>query len=246
VAPRKATPPAPKKGDKSFIALLAVVLVLGAGIIGYVAMRRPSVTSIAIDPNAPLPEAKGHTMGSESAPVEIVMFGDFECPGCGRWTNITEPDVKERLVKTGQARFVYMDFPLPGHPSTNDAHLAASCAEPQGKFWEMHDRIFANQHEWSQMANGRDMNAPRIFKRYARELGLNTGAFNTCFDSREFDPQIRANYNYGVALGVNSTPTFRIGDRLLPGLLPYDVVKAIVDSLSGAQAAAAAGGGAGR
>lgn len=232
MASKKASAPKPKKGDRSFIALLAVVLVVGAGIIGYVALRRPAVTASVIDPNTPLPEAKGHVMGSESAPVEIMMFGDFECPGCGRWTNITEPDVKARLVATGQARFVFMDFPLPGHPSTMAAHMAASCAEPQGKFWEMHDRIFANQHEWSAMANGRDMNAERTFKRYARELGLETGAFNTCLDTRQVEPQIRANYNYGVALGVNSTPTFRIGNRLLPGLLPYDVVKAIVDSVA--------------
>jgi protein-disulfide isomerase len=232
------------KGNRAFLGLLGVVVVLGLGAIGFVASR-PAPAAVVIDPNAPLPEAKGHTRGSETAPVEIIMFADFECPACGQFANITEPDVISRLVNTGLARLTFIDYPVAGHPSTRFAHNAAACAGAQGKFWEMHDRIFAGQHEWSEFMNGRDMNAPRVLKRYAGSLGLDQGVFNACFDSRQHEPQIHANYNHGSAAGVQYTPSFRIGKRLVPGAQPYDVIKALVDSAT-AEGAAGSGVGADR
>jgi protein-disulfide isomerase len=93
----------------------------------------------------------------------------------------------------------------------------------------MHDSVYAGQFEWSTFANGRDMNAPKIFKRYAKSIGVDTKAFATCLDSRQFDGQIKANQNYGISLGVSGTPTFVIGKRMT-SRLSYDVIKALVDS----------------
>jgi protein-disulfide isomerase len=228
-APRKGAAGSKKQGDRSFISLIVVLLIAGAAVLGYVLLK-PKPPSVVFDPNAPLPAAKGYVMGSESAPVEIIEFGDFECPNCERFATLTEPDVRKRLVETGLARFRFIDFPLQGHPSTMFAHNAGACADAQQKFWEMHDKIFFGQPEWSAMANGRDMNAPKILKRYAKEIGLDTEAFNTCLDTRQYEPNVRANYQEGERLGVGSTPTFIIGKRRVLGAQPYDVMKALVDS----------------
>ncbi len=228
-AKRAATGNAKKKGDRSFITLLAVVGVIGLAIIGYVVMK-PKPAAVLVDANLPLPEAKGYVVGSDTAPVEIVEFGDFECPSCGQFATITEPDILDRLVASGAARFRYLDFPLQQHTGTMFAHNAAACANAQGKFWEMQSRIYANQFEWSELARGRDMNPPKIFKRYAKELGLDTKAFNECFDSRQFEPQIKANQQEGVRRNIASTPTFFIGKRMIEGAQPYDVIKALVDT----------------
>lgn len=220
-----------QKGDKTFITVLGVLLVAGVAVIGYM-MYRPKAAPVVIAANAPLPEPKGVVAGSDSAPVEIVEFGDFECPVCGRFATITEPDVRRLLVNTGAARFRFIDFPLPGHPSTRFAHYAAACANEQSplKFWELHDRIFYGQTEWSALANGRDMNAPKIMKRYAKEVGLDAKTFGDCLDSQKYETQLRANYKEGERLGVNATPTFFVGKRRIEGPQPYDVIKAMVDS----------------
>ncbi len=209
--------------------LVAVLLVVGVAIIAYIVMK-PKPAAVVVATNQPLPEAKGYVIGSDSAPVEITEFGDFECPSCGQFATITEPDIRTRLVASGAARYRFVDFPLKQHTGTMFAHNAAACANAQGKFWEMQDRIFANQFEWSELARGRDMNPPKVFKRYAKELGLDTKAFNACLDSRQFEPQIMANQQEGIRRNIGSTPTFFIGKRMIEGAQPYDVIKALVDS----------------
>ncbi|HYV97212.1 MAG TPA: thioredoxin domain-containing protein [Gemmatimonadaceae bacterium] len=238
-APSKTT----KSGNRSFVTGIVVLGLIGAAVIGVVVSRSKGAAAVVLDPNAPLPEAKGPVTGDPSALVEMTEFGDFECPVCGRFATITEPDVRTRLVKTGLIRFRFIDFPLINqHLSTLTAHNAAACANVQGKFWDMHDRIYIGQSEWSTFANGRDMNAPKIMKRYAKELGLDTKAFNTCLDNHEQEPQVRANLKEGERLGVNQTPTFYIGKRLVVGLQPYDAIKATVDSaIADAKKAAPAG-----
>jgi protein-disulfide isomerase len=220
-----------KKGNRSFLALVAIVLAAGLAIISYVVLT-PKPAAVVVDANLPLLEAKGYVMGSDSAPVEIVEFGDFECPACGQFVTITEPDIRSRLVATGLARFRFVDFPFSPseHPSSMFAHNAAACANVQDKFWDMQDRIYTNQFEWSQLANAKDMNAPKIFKRYAKELGLDTRAFNACLDSRQFEPQIIANRREGERRNVGPTPTFFVGKRMIVGDRGYDVMKAMVDS----------------
>lgn len=235
----KRSPAPPQRSNRSFIGLLVILLVLGVGAIGYVMFKAKPEATIVATPAAPpeprdttpLPPPKGFVQGSDKAPVEIVMYGDFECPGCGQFATLTEPDVESRLVKSGAVRFRFMDYPLPSiHKATLTAHNAAACAGAQDKFWPMHDSIYNEQHEWSTFANGRDMNAPKIMKRFAKEIGLDTKAFDACLDAKQLEKQIRANYEEGVRLGVGSTPTFIIGIRMISGAQPYDVIKRLVDS----------------
>lgn len=214
-----------------FYWLLGAIVVIGASILGYSLLRKPAAaigTEIKYDPATAGP-AQGQTIGKPDAPVEIVEFADFECPGCGQFATVTEPDVRKRLVEPGLARFTFYDFPLPQHKNSQGAHNAAACAGDQGKFWEMHDRIYATQDQWNTEATD---NPKPFFQKYASDIGLDPKAFEECYDSRRHQGRIMANMAEGERRQVNSTPTFIIAGKAYAGALPYDVMKAIVDSAS--------------
>jgi protein-disulfide isomerase len=173
---------------------------------------------------APTGTAEGYLYGNPNAPVTIVEFADFECPACARYATVTGPDVRTRLADSGLVNIRFYDFPLPQHRFSLPASMAAACANEQGKFWEMHDRLFEGQAEWSpQFASVR--NPKGIFQGYARDLGLEVGRWEECYDADRHRGRIQANAAYGQQLGVNQTPTFQIGRRLHPGLLTYDEIK---------------------
>ena len=222
---------------KPFYLLLGAIAVAAVVFIGWQMSQSKSSGVITIDPGIPLPDATGYVLGSVTAPVEILEFADFECPACGSFATLTEPDVRKRLVETGQARFRFMDFPLAIHQNTWDAHLAAACANEQGRFWEMHDQIFANQDRWATQATNRPKG---VLKRIAQELQppLNSmSQWEDCYDSQKYKLNIAATMREGERRLVQSTPTFLIGDKLLPGSLGFDQVKAYVDSAAAKAAA---------
>jgi protein-disulfide isomerase len=211
-----------------FYGALILVALIGVGLIGYVMMRpkpAPAVTTIN-DPNL-AGEARGYLLGDSTAPVRIVEFADFECPACANYATVTEPDVRTKLVQTGRASVYYFDFPLDQHRNTLAASNAAACASDQGKFWEMHDKLFAGQDEWNTQATS---NPKKVFARYAEQLGLNTAQWEQCFDSQKHARQIAANKAAGERWQVSQTPTFIIGKKKVPGALPYDMLRAYVDS----------------
>ena len=212
-----------------FYYVLGAIAVLGASILGYSLLRKPAGvvgTELKADPGTAGP-VQGYTMGKPDAPVQIIEFADFECPGCSQFAILTEPDVRKRIIETGLANFTFFDFPLPQHKNSPAAHMAAACANDQGKFWEMHDKIFNGQDQWNTQAAD---NPKPFFERYASDIGLNTSVWETCYDSRRHQGRIQANMADGERRMVRSTPTFIIGTKLYPGALPYDVLKAIVDS----------------
>ena len=205
---------------------LGVVAVIGVGALSWVATR-PKATSSKIDPSLPALKAEGYLMGSPTAPVEIIEFADFECPGCGQFATLTEPDIRARLVNTGQVRMRFMDFPLPIHKNTWDASLAASCANEQGKFWEMHDAIFQNQDRW----NGEATSRPRgPLGDLAKGLGRDMTKYGSCMDTEKYRAQVQANLQEGERRRVERTPTFIIGGQMIPGAPPYDSFKKLVDA----------------
>ena len=209
-----------------FYVVLALVAVAGALLIVNAARApraRPAVTMAPITPV----QAEGYLMGNANAPVQIMEFADFECPACGNFSVITEPDVRARIVNTGLASYRFFDFPLPMHKNTIAASNAAACAADQGKFWEMHDALFRNQPEWNGEATD---NPKKIFLGYVKTLGINSDSWEKCFDAQTHQPRILANQAEGVRRNVQSTPTFVIGTRMIPGDMSYDVFKAYVDS----------------
>lgn len=220
-----------QRSSRAFVIALVAIAIVGVASLAYLT-NRPKPVAQVIDTTGALPDARGHVMGDSAAPVEIVMFGDFECPGCGQFAVVTEPDVRTKIVQAGLARFRFMDFPLSGHQNTLVAHNAAACAGAQNKFWEMHDRIYHEQPNWSALAGGPESRNPeKAMASYARSLGLDGSAFDRCMSAHTMQPEIFATVRQGERLGVRGTPTFLIGARILPSNIPtYDQLKALVDS----------------
>jgi protein-disulfide isomerase len=215
---------------RTFYVALGIIAVLGVFlIVRQVNDRGRSVTQTY--QNAPVtpvrPGAFGNTLGSDSAPVEIVEFADFECPACARFAILEMPYVRDSLVSTGRLKWRFMDFPLQGHTNSPPAHLAAACAGEQGRFFEMMDAILNRQNDWAS-----ERRPERLLRGYARGLGLDLSGYDSCMETRRAQPQVDADYAEGERLGVNETPTFFVNGRMWPTILGYDQIKAIVDSLA--------------
>ena len=211
---------------KPFYIAVAAVVIVGIAGLGY-ALTRPQTDAVTtIDPGAPLPPATGQILGDTTAPVQIIEFADFQCPGCGQFATITGPDVKTRLVDTKQAYVRFMHFPLAGiHRNAWNAANAAECAGEQGKFWPMHDQIFAGQPDWSEKRNPQS-----LFAGYVTAIGGDKSAWESCYESRRMYPRIQATLKEGERRMVAQTPTFIVGRRMLAGVRGYDHLKAYVDS----------------
>jgi protein-disulfide isomerase len=216
---------------KTLLWVLGLIGLGGVGALGYVATKPKSGAAVASDvaDTTHAGPAQGYLIGKVDAPVKIVEFADFECPSCGGFATVTEPDVRTRIIDPGLANLTYYDFPLTQHRNTLPASNAAACADEQGKFWPMHDRIYQTQEEW----NGEATDAPKpFFKRYAGEIGLDVAKWESCFDARKYQSRINANLAEGMRRGVGSTPTFIIGNKLYPGMRSYDELKKLVDSVA--------------
>jgi protein-disulfide isomerase len=211
-----------------FFALLGAIIVIGIGALVYVTTH-PTADPAARSAGPPLPpgSAKGYPLGNPQAPVHIVEFADYECPACANYSVVTEPDVRSRIVDSGFANVTYFDFPLPMHKNTWWASHAAACAADQGKFWEMHDRIFAGQSDWNGLVT--DDPVP-ILEGYAKGLGLNVGTWHSCVTNRVHQRDIEASKAEAERRHVQQTPTFYVGDRVFAGSVPYDQIRGAVDS----------------
>jgi protein-disulfide isomerase len=161
--------------------------------------------------------AAGPTSGEAKALVTMVEFSDYQCPFCGR----QEPTVKRLLDEyKGKVKLVYREFPLPSHDHAQKASEAALCAEDQGKYWEMHEKLFANQTA---------LEVPRL-KSYAKDLSLDTAKFDKCLDGSEKAAAVQSSVSAGKEAGVNGTPAMFINGRPLAGLTPYEKLKEVIDA----------------
>lgn len=213
--------------NRRFVGALIVVALAGVAGLGY-ALSHRGPTVIIVDPSIPAGAPLGHLMGKADAPVQVIEFGDFECPGCGNFANVTEPDIRTRLINTGIVAFRYYDFPLTQHRNSFTAHLAAACAEDQGKFWQMHDRLYAGQDEWSDLTDPSITDPLSIFRKYAKELGMNVSEWENCVTTQKYTAQIKGNQAEGMRRGVEQTPTLIIGNQKVNGV-SYDEFKHLVD-----------------
>jgi protein-disulfide isomerase len=180
-----------KQPRRGFYLALLGVGIAGVAAILWATQRDPNAGVVTL-PSAPAVSASapGYVRGDSAAPVEIVEYADFECPGCGQFATVTEPDVVKRLVETGQARYRVYLFPVNGsHRNSPAASLAAACADDQGKFWEMHDRIFAGQNDWNSFATD---NPKSVLRGYAQAMGLDLAAWDQCYDGRKHVDRIAA------------------------------------------------------
>jgi protein-disulfide isomerase len=169
---------------------------------------RPPVVEVA---TAGRPEK-----GGKQAPVTIIEFSDYQCPFCKR-----AEDVVDQVMKAygDKVKVVFRDYPLPMHPEARLAHEAANCANAQGKFWDYHRKLFANQSALSE-AN---------LKTYAKEVGLDQAKFDECLAKKQFKAAVDKDLEDGAKVGINGTPAFFINGRMLSGAQPFEKFKEVID-----------------
>jgi protein-disulfide isomerase len=219
----------PQAGVRRFYTIFAVLVVVGLGILAYLIFKPQTVSipaNVTVQPSD-TSGFRGYIKGSPNAPIEITEYADFQCPFCQTFATLQMPTIDERLIQTGRVRWRYRDFPLQQHPFSRLAAHSAACADEQGKYWQQHQRIYEGQSEWSE---ARDAGA--IFRNYAKANGLDLGRYDACMKSGKYAGRIQASYNEGVQVGVNSTPTLLIGDRLYKGRFDSDAIIKMVDSLA--------------
>jgi len=154
----------------------------------------------------------------------VVEFSDFECPFCAAFYKDTLPQVLSTYVDTGKVKLEYRHFPLSFHPQAKPLAIASECANDQGKFWEMHDKIFQENSGGKLSGATGD-----TYKGWAAELGLNTSEFNSCLDDQNHTDVIDSDTSLGTSVGVSGTPTFYINGRQLVGAQPFEAFKTIIE-----------------
>ncbi len=192
-------------------------------------------------PAAPAAETQSLALSIDGAPFKgetkarltLIEFSDYQCPFCARHVRETLPQIERDYISTGKVKYVVRDFPIESiHPQAFRGHEAAHCAGEQGRYWEMHARLFANQGAMG----------PNDLVSHARTLGLNLPVFQQCVESGKYSSGIRKAFAEGQTAGVTGTPTFFLGFtdsdglkvkavRMIRGAQPFSVFKEVIDSL---------------
>jgi protein-disulfide isomerase len=187
--------------------------------------------------NAPIAVAGEPARGSASAKVMLIEVSDYHCPYCRRHTLSTQPQIEKEYIATGKLRYVFIDYPIDQlHPDAFKAHEAANCAGDQGKYWEMHAKLF-------EQPPPRDSGQlkPQIVA-HASAIGLDLPKFHQCFEGGKYATPVRDNVGRMQELGVDSTPTFLLGltpapgqpmkvAKVVRGAVPFAQFKAAIDQL---------------
>lgn len=181
----------------------------------------------AADPAKPDDDA---VLGKADAPVTLIEFVDYQCPFCKRFFDQTFSQLKTEYVDTGKIKLVMRDFPLSFHQNAQKASEATECAEEGGKFWEMHDLLFAKQDEWASSTTAND-----LFKQYATSLGLGK-TFDSCLDTGKHAQEVQKDLNDGTAAGINGTPGFWVigkdgKGQQISGAVPFSNFKTVIDAM---------------
>lgn len=211
--------------------LVGVLVAIVAGMVGLFALMNSGEAPAGPTGDKKVIRDNTHKTGSGS--IQLVEFGDFQCPACGA----AYPNIEQlRKDYEGKITFYFRNFPLTQlHKNANAAANAAEAAADQGKFWEMYNKLYQNQSAWSNLADPHD-----TFVGYAKDLGLDTGKFSSAINSKQFQSLIDQDMADGTALQVNATPTFYFNGEKYEGKSSYDELKAKVDALlSGSPAASA-------
>lgn len=218
---------------KGFYYLLGAVAVIGAGVLGYQTMSRGNV-SIPVNPVITAADTAGwhgYVLGSDTAPVTIIEYADFQCPYCGDFDNVQWPEIYDKQVRTGKVRWVFKDWPIDQiHSHARLASHAAACADDQGKFWQMKERLYAYQVQWEPGSGQYGK-----FRDYIQQIGGDASAWDDCMKSARHAGRIQATRDEGARLGVNGTPSYLIAGRIYPAAMSSDEIAHVVDSLIAAR-----------
>lgn len=203
------------KESKIILIIAAVVAVGIVGLVGFANSNQMDAAAIM----EKIVREDSHSIGDGE--VQVVEFGDYQCPACGS-AHPTVEKLKEEYE--GDITFVYRHFPLPGHQNAMPAARAAEAAAEQDKFWEMHDKLFEGQQAWSMMVDPTEM-----FVTYAEDLDLDLDRFRAAMRDESVEEKINQGQSDGYDVGVTGTPTFFInGERQRS--FDYDSLKHAIES----------------
>ena len=180
----------------------------------------------ALNDSVSLAADRGRIRGVESAPVWIVEISDFQCPYCKQWHDESFATLDKEYVQTGKVRLAYLNYPLTSiHRNARASAEAAMCASVQNKFWPLHDALFASQARWEGAVDPMP-----AFDSLAVAAGVNPVAWRSCMTSHATGPLIDADRDRSKSAGVQSTPTFFVGDRKLEGAYPADSFRVAIEA----------------
>jgi protein-disulfide isomerase len=180
-------------------------------------LRSKYEVKILLEPlRTPVEVGDAPIRGNPNAPVTVVEFSDFQCPFCAR----SRPTVaRVREYYGDKVRWAFRHFPLDFHSQARKAGEAGACAGEQGKFWQMHDAMFANPAKL-QVAD---------LKQTAKALGLDSLAFDRCLDSGKYADRVERDVEFGARYGVSGTPAFFVNGRPLIGAQPFEAFQQVID-----------------
>lgn len=206
--------------NKTLIWILAGVVILLGGMTAWRLALNGGTSNEGTELSVPVSEID-HKRGEGD--IVLVEYSDFQCPACGLY----EPSIRQLLSDlSGKVTFVYRHFPLRQvHLNAQIAAQASEAASLQGKFWEMHDVLFATQKDWEN-----DANASAKFASYASELGMDVEKFNADLNSDAVKKIIEDDFQGGIRAGINSTPTFFINGKKMTNPKNYQEFKSTVEN----------------
>jgi protein-disulfide isomerase len=217
-------------------ALAAAVLAITACSTNGSTTRADSSPAVAVaatpapaKPAAPDPMVEaadhGRIQGDANAKTWVVIASDFQCPYCKQWHKETYENFLKEYVRSGKVKVAYVNFPLNQHQNAVITAQAAMCAAAQNKFWQYHDALFNSQRTWETMPQPRP-----VLDSLAKTVGVEMASWGSCVDSGRMLPLIRADRDRLTQAGVQSTPSFLIGDQILAGAQPIEAMRPALDS----------------
>jgi protein-disulfide isomerase len=202
------------------------VIIVGLGAVGIVVMV--IAINAGVDGDSPIqtidfPERTvptfDRTSGYEEAPLTVKEYSDFQCPYCALSAATLVPQIEQGFIADKRVKLEFHPMAFAGEESTWAAE-AAECANDQGRFWDYHDTLFENQGAF----------AIDKLKGFARELGLDTEPFNECLESHKHEESVKAKTQEALNQGIASTPTFVIGERVIPGPRSYEELRQAIEA----------------
>lgn len=202
--------------------IFGLTAILVAGAVFFLSKPQDSSKVLGLQTQVQIDYDKGQKVGSDSAKVRVAEFSDLQCPACKATSGIVKKLIGDH--KDGSFQFVYMHFPLSQHKNANLAANAAEDAGEQGKFWEMHDKLFETQNDWADLGDPAD-----FFAKLAQDIGIDGQKVKEAVKSNKYSEKINQNVTEGNKAKVNATPTFFINGKKVvvtsPDTLEQEVSK---------------------
>ena len=201
--------------------LLVGVVVVALVVVAALVLLNQGATGSTAEANVTAP---ARVLGAADAPVEVVVYLDYQCPYCKRFAEGPEQQLREEYVANGQARLIVRNLAFIGDESIWAAE-AADCAAEQDRFWDYHDKLFAEQGAENSGALSRDN-----LKQFAADLGLDTAAFDQCLDSDRYENSVQDERAEAQRRQIRATPSILVNGQLIENGANYTVLKAAIEA----------------